>query len=252
MKRPYIHFLIQGLFFMVGIYLIQLTVFFSALKIHSLSELDFLQENLHGNVHHSAILFREVIDNNESSYLPFVNDEVPGYDHIALAINDSVYEVHPGYGRGIYLSANHRDSIRITNISGLQSQHNPATFAYNSRINSSTRVKSFNSVRIPDSLAFSMLSAMQSLSEAHYKPLDFHYQNFDRVLSPKSQKGTNSSFTCSGIIEWAAEQAGHNNGSGFVPNHLESILLPNPFNFFILSEFPTLSPQLIFMCIARK
>jgi len=50
------------------------------------------------------------------------------------------------------------------------------------------------------------------------------------------------------IIEWAAEQAGHNSGQGFIRNSFESITVPDPRNLSIPPTFidvPLLSPQLL-------
>ena len=65
-----------------------------------------------------------------------------------------------------------------------------------------------------------------------------------RTLSPGAQKGGNGSFTCVGLIEWAAERAGHNSGQGFIRNGIESFTVSVPRVTGTL-EIPLLSPQLL-------
>ncbi len=59
------------------------------------------------------------------------------------------------------------------------------------------------------------------------------------TISPSAQKGGGNSFTCVGLIEWAAEQAGHNSGQGFIPNSLEKVQAGS-------MMLPFLSPQLLY------
>lgn len=242
----------QGLFFIFGIYTCHITFYIFQLKFHNFRENTFLQAPSKSGHHTASIVFREIKDDGDSPYLPLISDGIPGFDHIALTLDDTVYEVHPGYGRGIYYSKSGKDSVQIDNISGFQRQHTLKTFAYNSRTTTRSPVKQFVSVPIPRALATKMLDVIDSLPRVHYKHLDFQFQNLKNALSPESQKGGNGTFTCSGIIEWAAERSGLNNGKGFVPDELEYTLIPDPFNFFMPTKMPTLSPQLIYLCISEK
>ncbi len=63
-------------------------------------------------------------------------------------------------------------------------------------------------------------------------------------LSPSAQKGGDNSFTCVGLMEWAAEQAGHNDGQGFIPNALERVAGRD--------DLPLLSPELLYYGVTSE
>ncbi|MCH7752488.1 MAG: NAD-binding protein [Planctomycetes bacterium] len=88
-------------------------------------------------------------------------------------------------------------------------------------------------------LAESMREKIQSQIDAGAGFLVPTFAGLSGLLSPSVHKGRDGKFTCIGLIEWAAEQAGHNGGKGFIPNHFESIIFPPGL------EVPLLSPQLL-------
>ena len=148
----------------------------------------------------AAILFREVADKPIERWIPFLGDEVPGYDHIALLIDGIVYETHPGYGMGFYLGSNGQDSIFVDYQSGIQWQHTLNSFAYNSREISNTQVTDFIAIPIDPRLAAKMHCAILSVSDRPYTFLNYTIESLLSSLSPAAQKGGQGNFTCVGLV----------------------------------------------------
>lgn len=167
-------------------------------------------------------------------YVPF------GWDHTGLFFNDKVYESHPGYNMGTDLDpitetpivngyydplANKFVSLDVRN--GVQSVNTLGTFKWESTDRYSSPIQ-FDQVDIDDGLAQAMVQQIESKMESGFQDVpDFSEITPSKLiesLSPQAQKGIKDGrFTCVGLIEWAAEQAGHNNGEGFIPNWAEGI-----------------------------
>lgn len=184
----------------------------------------------------ASVLFRERSDDTKDGSFGFQQDEIPGFDHSALNFNNLVYESHPGYNAGSYVSEDGYETVVISKQNGAQAQHTVKTFKHDALQTgaSNTHVIDFKEVPIDYDLGLSMSNYIKQKINSHST---FSYINPKVLssLSPEAQKGANNSFTCVGLIEWAAEQAGHQSGQGFIPNHLESI-----------GEYPLLSPQLLY------
>jgi len=101
-------------------------------------------------------------------------------------------------------------------------------------------VKKNEQIEIDSYLAYKMAKLIEGKLNADYQYLSFKTTILDLAITPKMQKGSNGKFSCVGLIEWAAEQAGLNGGQGFIPNYLEYIeLSPN-------HQFSTITPSLIY------
>ncbi|MBK8504045.1 MAG: hypothetical protein IPL46_18660 [Saprospiraceae bacterium] len=199
-----------------------------------------------------SIIFREVRDGALEGWLPLLGDEVPGFDHVALQIDGVVYETHPGYGMGTYFSKDGTDSMEVENKSGIQWQHTVETFIYNSRANETSLVLDYISIPIDRELANEMRSFILSVCDYQYIFVDQNVKGIVNNLSPSAQKGSNKSFTCVGLIEWASEQAGYNHGQGLVPDHLESVKFAVSSDASSNIEIPLLSPQLMYYVLKYR
>ncbi|MBX2816167.1 MAG: hypothetical protein KTR24_09220 [Saprospiraceae bacterium] len=191
-----------------------------------------------------ALVFREIDERllyGESA--GFLADEVPGLDHVALLVNGKVYENHPGYGRGDYLGEG--ACLEVENIGGIQWQHTLGTFTKYQHGKNQSVVKKIAFNPISCDLAKAMETFIVQSVDVPYGFFDYSFADISRILSPSGQKGAFGSFTCSGLIEAAAEEAGYRQGEGFVPNHRESFTIPNPWSMLPLVQVPLLRPGLI-------
>ncbi len=185
-----------------------------------------------------SVIFRERSDETKNGTWGFQKDEIPGFDHTGLHIENLVYESHPGNAPGVYVSADGKEMKTVNQINGVQSEHSRATFKHDSMSAGVTPVVDVAEIPIDNDLARKMRDAINSKRGAPFQSIDYSLDGLSRTLSPAAQKGGNGSFTCVGLVEWAAEQAGHNGGQGFIRNGIES--------FRVLDrEIPLLSPQLL-------
>lgn len=187
-----------------------------------------------------SIVFREKSGDDKDGTFGEKDDEIPGFDHSALHLNNIVYESHPGYPSGTYVNESGSESATINKHVGVQAQHTLSTFKHDSQIpgSSNSPVIDFKEITISSALANSMVNHInQKISEGAL----FSYISSSNLstLSPSAQKGGGNSFTCVGLIEWASEQAGHKFGNGFIPNNVESITVKG-------KTIPFLSPQLLY------
>ncbi|HRV92635.1 MAG TPA: dockerin type I repeat-containing protein [Anaerolineae bacterium] len=180
----------------------------------------------------NSIVFRE---NSSESIKAWLKD-VPGFDHIGLNVDNQVYESHPGYDEGYYRSQDNKEKVYIYKDIGVQDQHTKGTFAYDR----GEKIE-FEEIPIDTVLAESMREKIKTQLDAGYPTelLDRKQLSFGELtekLAPAAQKNRdgNGRFTCVGLIEWAAEEAGHNFGQGFVLDVFEAIGI-----------VPLLSPQLL-------
>ncbi|GEM_PF-2942393 len=190
-----------------------------------------------------SILFRENNENGKEGSWGLINDDIPGFDHIGFLYAGKVYESHPPYDPGIYLSKDGKEQVSISAIDGKQYQFTRATFEHDSKT-SVSKLRDFDEIPVDEELAKKMSSAIERVNPPSYGYIDFSFPfGLQATLLPPIQKGNKGTFTCVGLVEWAAEQAGHNGGQGFIPNFFES------FNISIsgipLFEVPTLSPELL-------
>jgi hypothetical protein len=193
-----------------------------------------------------SVLFREKSDDNKDGSWGFEKDEIPGFDHSGFQMGNIVYESHPPYDSGTYVSADGQESVTIVGINGVQSQFSRATFEHDSTSTSFTPVVDFEEIPVEEELAGKMRNAIESVQGWPFQFIDYSLDGLEATLSPATQKGGDGSFTCVGLIEWAAEQAGRNGGEGFIRNSFESFTVPDPRTFPPgLIEVPLLSPQLL-------
>jgi hypothetical protein len=138
-----------------------------------------------------------------------------------------VYESHPHYVAGTYVSEDGTESINVPSVYGAQSVHTLGTFEFDSTEPGVTPVREIEELPIDNDLAIAMRDKIRGriTAGAKFCQIDFSFPwGLERTLSPYAQKGggDESSFTCVGLLEWAAEKAGHMWGQGFVPDIIES------------------------------
>ncbi|MCB0839145.1 MAG: T9SS type A sorting domain-containing protein [Bacteroidetes bacterium] len=196
-----------------------------------------------------SVVFREKIEKDGTWWL--LGDEIPGFDHVGFQMANVVYESHPGYSSGTYISADGQESQFVAQVYGVQGQHTLKTFAYYSKTPGSTIVTDFQEVPIDENLATNMRTHIQSVMGSGFQGIDyFSLDGIEETLSPAAQKGGGGTFTCVGLVEWAAEQAGHRGGQGFIDSKYESFTIPHPKNpLGDVFEVPLLSPELLYHAI---
>ncbi len=189
-----------------------------------------------------SIVFRE---NGDNSWF-FGDGEIPGFDHVGFHIDDKVYESHPGYDEGTYYTEA-GDTIFVNDIDGVQSEFSREAFIFDSMVEGSTPVEDVQEIPVNRESATAMLSAINTLSNASFQFIDYgSIEGIQQTLLPDAQKGGDNSFTCVGMVEWAAEQAGINNGQGFIRDDFESFSVPG------IGEVPALSPQLMYYSMKNQ
>lgn len=191
-----------------------------------------------------SILFREHSSDTKQGTWGVRKDEIPGFDHAAFQFNNKVYESHPGYVSGVYQSADGAETAVMVQTNGVQSQHTKATFAHDSTT-SSTSVVEFEEIPIPLGVAEKMKTAIDGAMGKPFQGIDYSLDGLSATLAPSVQKGGAGAYTCVGLVEWAAEQAGHGAGQGFIPNKFESMTVPDPRDPRKDLVVPLLSPQLL-------
>jgi hypothetical protein len=195
-----------------------------------------------------SVLFRERGDDFKDGSWGLQKDEIPGWDHSAFQIDGIVFESHPGYPSGTYVTADSEESVTVTEINGVQSQFSRSTFAHDSTSQNSTPVVDFEEIPVDRSLAEGMreFARAQIAAGATFGFINFEFPDgVQATLSPEVQKGSRGTFTCVGLVEAAAETAGRNSGQGFVPNAFEEVVVPAPGLPPSLIRIPTLSPMLL-------
>lgn len=192
-----------------------------------------------------SVLFREKSGDTKDGTWGHKEDETPGFDHSAFQMGNVVYESHPRYDSGTYVSADGQESVSIASVNGVQFQFTRATFKHDSMLTGSTPVVDFEEIPVEEELAGKMRNAIQSVQGWPFQGIDVSsVDGLLSTLSPSVQKGGNGAFTCVGLVEWAAEQAEHNGSQGFIRNSFESFTVPDPRTFPPeLIEVPLLSPQ---------
>ncbi len=197
----------------------------------------------------AALLFRERCEICPSSWgIPNSEgkDGIPGFDHVAIALDGKVYESNVPYAAGQYFDIRTGEHVSIEPQDGVQAQHTIGSFQHDSIHQSSDQVLRFEQIFIPRSLARDIVDKIKTKLVAPGEQPIARFANFDQrtqasklaSLDPLVQKGQGAggTFTCIGLIEWAAEQIPEfNNGQGFIPNVLEKN-----------GNMPVLSPESLF------
>ncbi|OAD21905.1 conserved hypothetical protein, secreted [Candidatus Thiomargarita nelsonii] len=215
----------------------------------------------------SSILFREKSGDDKDGTWGFFVDEIPGFDHVGFNYQGTVYESHPGYPTGTYVSEDGSESLLIPEQDAVQAVHSRATFEHDAQLpgQENSPVIDFVEIPIDSELADKMQEKVENMIAAG---ATFQFINFSSIdgieatLSPAAQKGGSNTYTCIGMVEAAAELANHNGGQGFIKNFLESFTVSYPVVDEIVigpitipyirietRELPMLSPQLLFFVL---
>jgi T5SS/PEP-CTERM-associated repeat protein len=191
----------------------------------------------------ASLLFRS---NGESS-VPWIvsGNDIPGWDHAALQLDNRVYESHPGYKLVDYYSRFDAPEVkRIPNINGVQDVHSFGSFMHDWPEPEGTDVTSTMEVAIPRALGWSMASSFMAWRGRTFAYIDpTNFTSLWNTARPSLQKGAEGRFTCVGAIERAAELAGLDGGQGFIPNARESLRV-SVLGVGVI-EVPLLSPSLL-------
>jgi hypothetical protein len=200
----------------------------------------------------ASVLFRESGEDKIRGTWGFLEDSIPGWDHVGFRVGNLVYESHPGYGDATFVSEDGSEQVSIVDVFGVQAQHTPATFRHESTIPgaANTTLTAFEEVPVEITLANKMKSYMQEKIDegAEFQYIDYTIPDgILTTLSPDAQKGVgDNTFTCVGLIERSAEEAGHNGGQGFILNRFESFPYVNIYSWPLkVTEIPLLSPELL-------
>jgi len=172
---------------------------------------------------------------------------IPGWDHVGLCLDGRVYESHQGYpASDEYYDPDTGQKVSIVFDNGVQWRHTLGSFRHDSTDPDpgSSPVRKFEEVPIPVGLAELLVTKIESKADAGY--LDWYQwpTALFPIVGPMVQKGyVGGKFSCCGIIERAAEEAGHGyEGEGFIPDEWESIIVP----FYPVSVIvPIFSPGLL-------
>ncbi len=159
--------------------------------------------------------------------LVFLQSDDPASSHVGLfagnnAGNNNVYEANKAYATGTYQDKLNNDDRYISQSqSGVQKFHSLGSFVHQSQTDDSP-ITEASHVELSNDIALEIAQQIETqLGLGGY--LDPDASNL--FLTPEWQKGAFGSFTDVGLIEWAAESVGLNSGQGFIPNHLEFILV---------------------------
>lgn len=197
----------------------------------------------------ASILFREKSGDSKESTWGRKEDGIPGFDHTAFNYLGDVYESHPGYAAGNYVSADNIESVSVKDKEGVQQQFTVATFSHDARAGTTSRVVDFAQVPINKVDADAIKEVIEGImaTRSTFRFLDNRgLKPLLKSLNPYAQKGGGeNSFTCVGLVEHAAEKAGINYGAGFIPNSLEAIRVGDQI-------YPLLSPQLLYIIMSAR
>lgn len=176
-------------------------------------------------------------------------DTIPGWDHVGLEdTSNTVWESHPGYSYPAVFpfpanfawdpDTNSRRLVPTEN--GVQHWHSRGSFRWNSARSTVNGATAYVRIPIPGALANAMASEALLQEHAGYPNVANPY-NF----SAARQKGSEGFFTCCGLVEYCAEEVGHNGGQGFVPNDCEVLRVFG-------MNFSSLTPQILHDAITQN
>jgi hypothetical protein len=210
-----------------------------------------------------ALLFRE--QSNEWGFWGRFFNYIPGFDHTAMLSGGLVYESNNLHTAGTYVDETGLESVINDNSppeadDGVQFYHTKETFKWDALEGEDSQVTQFEEVPISSDLAQRMEAQILSVADAPFQYLPPGIIPKISELLPELQKGgsANGGFTCVGLMEWAAESVGHNNGEGFIKDAFESATLRivPTFNFtwppvgFEEIRVGLLSPELLYQSAA--
>ena len=185
-----------------------------------------------------SIVFRERKENDGFWFLS--GDKIPGWDHVGLHIDDLMFESHPGYDPGRYVSQDGSQSADVDEFHGVQFDHILETFKHASTTANQTDVTDVAELPIELGLAQSMSGQIEMVVGSPFHQLDAtSFAALRETMAIDLQKGGEGRFTCVGLLEWAAEEAGHESGEGFIPARYETIEVED------VGTIPLLTPQLL-------
>ena len=181
------------------------------------------------------LLFREGGPDEASSKAGRFSNYIPGWDHSALLLDNTVYESHPPQA-GEWWDPDSQQYVTLVYDNGVQEQHTLGSFRYDTPKSEPPSQVANAEVAISPSLAQDMVSHINTVLDSNFRYLGNTLAEEIKNLKPNLQKGdVYNQFTCVGLMEWAAEQSGLNGGQGFIPNWMESI-----------DGIPLLSPELLY------
>jgi hypothetical protein len=148
---------------------------------------------------------------------------IPGFDHVALNFAGSIYESTPRDHGGEYYEGPTGPIRTLVADNGVQQQHTLGSFQHHSTTSTPGSGESA-SVNIDPFIAEKMVIAIESkMDTPYFTPYSLPLGDL-LFLSSAAQKGAfDGTFSCVGLIEWAAEQAGLNDGHGFIPQYREDL-----------------------------
>ncbi|MEM7425132.1 MAG: FG-GAP-like repeat-containing protein [Pseudomonadota bacterium] len=190
------------------------------------------------------LVFRETdegkaLPGTKRGWWPGTNDDVPGWDHVALYVDGVIYESHPGYQPAGYYDPLEETTTVVPKDVGVQAHHTLGSFEWYSTNSGEdgSWVRTAQRIEIPIADARAMAAQINTKLDSGFVPDRTPIGDF----SPANQKGAHDWFTCVGLVEWAAEEAGINDGQGFIANELETVSILGA-----QTDFPTLSPDLLY------
>lgn len=200
----------------------------------------------------ASAVFREPVAGEPIDGFPVEDITIPGWNHVGLWVDGIVWESHPGYPGGdvafgettTWLDAE-GNSIAIVKESGVQNGFTLAAFQHASQT-AETATLAFAAIPIPNELAQRMADQIELVADKEYPALsDMALE----IFNPESQKGDNArgTFTCVGLVEWSAEEAGHNAGQGFIPAAMESGVV-----YQLRPNFPIMTPGKLYYAMQNQ
>ncbi len=171
------------------------------------------------------LLFRE-LGTTPWGTIPFT------YDHVGFypGAGQLVWESHKGYPAGYYWDPETNSQVYVEKHEWcVQQEHTRGSFLYDALVGEESPVEECDAVSIDPVLAQEMAALIQSQDGAGY----VNWYEWvpivrNRFIEPWLQKGGLGTFTCVGLVEWAAEEYGHHDGQGFVPNIIELVFYLTP------------------------
>ena len=199
---------------------------------------------LAGTVLPGSRLFAQALLFRESGGL------IPGWDHVAFESEGTVWESHPGYDyrpgypwpSGFCWDPARPGWHLVPEINGVQNWHSVGSFFHNSAGSTESPTEAQGTCPISANLASAMAFQALMVKGSPYT------NNLWWDLSPANQKGGGGSFSCVGLVEYCAEEAGHNGGEGFIPSSIEA-LCARTIPGHLYGRQQLFSPQLLYECV---
>ncbi|MEM9541391.1 MAG: PEP-CTERM sorting domain-containing protein [Cyanobacteria bacterium P01_E01_bin.42] len=193
------------------------------------------------NAGNNTITFEAQISLPTSGNLVFLQPiGSDSFFHVGLLRDGKIYEASPAYPTGNYWDAFHQDNVAITADTGVQDQHTFGSFVHLSDSQDNSHIAQQEIVKIASEDAVKMEEYIKTQMSKGYSLPSPHLP----FIMPPAQKGYYGRYTGVGLIERAAEEAGINNGDGFIPLDREFIYVNQIFidqhtPWECLTVFPT-------------